>query len=673
MKFLICIFLLLRLTAYSQEIAEFGRSYSDSLPEAFKLDISKLREHIYAGVPDNYKEDYFAKMTYHFADVNAYNISRLISSSRIYSDWAPLENYLNEILVKIIPEELKGDSVIKVYLIQYGGNNAFMVPSGHIFVHIGLFSDINDEATIAGILAHELGHYYLKHSLIKYVKREEGDFSGTLRTEKLISRFSINQELEADSLAIRWLRNSDYHIRGIMSGFEIEERAQQNQISRLEDKWELKETTHPLAKRRRERLEGFYNKYKDEPGQLFLISEEKFKKFKEEAKPEILKILLNDFKYYDCIEQAFKFHIFDPDNRIYIYYLMEGIRRNCYLNRGLWKKMFITNRYYDTLNVDGERRKRAMKDHLFVKFNFDVLQMDTSMAAKIKADFYWQEAPKFTTYEEAFEFYIKAGELFNCRECILSNALSYVKNDEKRDSILRQYLSMDSILFRDFAENLLAKTITKKLSNRKMIVFDQLTASVRLGQDDIPIRLHNSDSIDAPLIVFDSISNEFKDYKTVFLQRLKNYRLNDFRLFTRLMQFSRIQLLSFGDKIELHILEPEFWNTFLTYDVNEINFITCDYFEARGSENSIEAYKSVMNADFNSIFKQVKRTRFLTTFISSVREIDGGVMKFSQYEGETHLKSKEEGYPQIFSEIKYNLTRKEKRVIEADAWYKEHH
>ena len=125
-----------------------------------------------------------------------------------------------------------------------------------------------------------------------------------------------------------------------------------------------------------------------------------FNKYKEESKGEILSILLDQTEYYECIDQAFKFHIFDPSNPIYIYYLMEGIRRNCYLFPNIWTKNFITHRHFDTQKYVNENKKILSEDHIFVKFPLEILGIAKNEAQKIKAKFYWKtgdEGPKFIT------------------------------------------------------------------------------------------------------------------------------------------------------------------------------------------------------------------------------------------------------------------------------------
>lgn len=53
-------------------------------------------------------------------------------------------------------------------VIQNEGVNAFSAPGGYVVLTTGLLKKITNEAQLAGVLGHEIGHIVHKHSLIKY-------------------------------------------------------------------------------------------------------------------------------------------------------------------------------------------------------------------------------------------------------------------------------------------------------------------------------------------------------------------------------------------------------------------------------------------------------------------------------------------------------------------------
>ena len=670
MKFLLFPLILFSNIVLSQSIINYERTYSDTLPEKFKLNIPTLRSHIYNGIPSYYKEEEkYKRMSYKFADIQAYHISNLLHNGNVYSDWDELETYLNDVLQKVLPEELKNDSVIHAYIYKDGYLNAFMTPSGQFFNNIFILSRIGDEASLAAVIAHELAHYYKQHSLQSFIQNELGNFDYGLIDTKKREHFSVLLELEADSLAMLWLKNSNYNIAGFFKTYRIMQREEEKLLSRLEDKWELKEQTHPLSKKRVENFMNFYKKNKDYEGELFLIDKEKFHKFKKESKKESLTFLLNDFEYYECLELAFKFHLMDPDNLDYVYYLMESIRRIGYTDTEIWKENFITNRYYDTVRVDGVRKKKKVKRDLFEKLDFSLLPITQEEAKYIKARFYWEGEKKFKTYNEAYEFYYKVGKALNCKECVLSYALSITRNKENRDKFLKEYLSFENIKYKKYAENLINETVSNKLSNNKLLVFNEFDTYIKQGKEKIPIRRLTTDSINLISAIFDSVKTSFPNRIPIFLPDLKNYNLNEYRLLLELEYFSFMYLKSKGEKTKLHILDPRYIELFYKYDVNEIEFINCAYYESRKIENTIEAYKQIINTSYQELFSSPKKTKSFEIIITSLREIKNRKMKIKYYGDDNILKFKDPSYNQIIELLKNKIKEKEKKAYDADVRY----
>ncbi len=54
-------------------------------------------------------------------------------------------------------------------VVQSDTPNAISAPGGYVVVTTGLLKKITNEAQLAGVLAHEIGHVVLKHSIIKYM------------------------------------------------------------------------------------------------------------------------------------------------------------------------------------------------------------------------------------------------------------------------------------------------------------------------------------------------------------------------------------------------------------------------------------------------------------------------------------------------------------------------
>ncbi|MBI4947640.1 MAG: hypothetical protein HY840_14715 [Bacteroidetes bacterium] len=311
-----------------------------------------------------------------------------------------------------------------------------------------------------------------------------------------------------------------------------------------------------------------------------------------------------------------------------------------------------------------------MKDNLFKKFDLEIIPIDPAEGMKIKTKFYWRDAPKFTTYEETFNFFYKVSQALNNHECILSNALSFTHDKDARNKLLEKYLSFTDIKYREFAENLIAETTTKNLGKDKLLVFHNFMITVRQGQGDVNIPTPELDKAQPLSLIFNDVASEHKNRIPLFMPDIKNNKCNNYKMLAELEMFSFMLTIAKGEKTELQILDPRYWEILHKYNVNEIEFINCSYFESHPRAKTLDDYKRTADLDYNSFFQKTKSTKYLYIYISSVRQIEGKVMKIRFFGGVDKIKSKESTSNQIISNIKYELKAKEQRANEIDYWNK---
>ncbi|MFQ6016845.1 MAG: M48 family metalloprotease [Kiloniellaceae bacterium] len=114
--------------------------------------------------------------------------------------------------------------------------NAFALPGGYVYLTRGLLALADDEAEVAGVLAHEIGHVTARHSAERYGQAMAAklataglglllgsgpatDAFGTVSALALRS-FTREQEHEADVLGVRYLARSGYDPRAMSSFLE---------------------------------------------------------------------------------------------------------------------------------------------------------------------------------------------------------------------------------------------------------------------------------------------------------------------------------------------------------------------------------------------------------------------------------------------------------------------
>jgi len=117
--------------------------------------------------------------------------------------------------------------------------NAFALPGGYFFVNRGLILAADNEAELAGVMAHEIAHVAARHAMENQGKLQAinygllatiifgGGIASTIAQNaggftQLLSflKFSRNAEFEADTLGVQYLYASGYDPTGMATMFE---------------------------------------------------------------------------------------------------------------------------------------------------------------------------------------------------------------------------------------------------------------------------------------------------------------------------------------------------------------------------------------------------------------------------------------------------------------------
>lgn len=128
-----------------------------------------------------------------------------------------------------------------VTLLNSPVNNAFAIPGGYVYVTRQLAALMNNEAELAGVLGHEVGHVAARHAAKRQSAATRNSIIGALGTllsgailgnnalgqigQKIFStgsqlltlKYSRGQETEADNLGITYLQRAGYDPRAMSS------------------------------------------------------------------------------------------------------------------------------------------------------------------------------------------------------------------------------------------------------------------------------------------------------------------------------------------------------------------------------------------------------------------------------------------------------------------------
>jgi predicted Zn-dependent protease len=92
---------------------------------------------------------------------------KLDASDKIYRD-PQAAAYVREVAERLVPDHARAEHDFSFEIIRDPSLNAFALPGGAIYVHTGLLARLDNEAQLAVILGHEIGHVTQKHGQRQY-------------------------------------------------------------------------------------------------------------------------------------------------------------------------------------------------------------------------------------------------------------------------------------------------------------------------------------------------------------------------------------------------------------------------------------------------------------------------------------------------------------------------
>lgn len=336
--FVICLFTKL-------SVAQFTNDYkpivsSGILPEEFIISARSMAEEdmkLLVNEPDKIAKEQFAmKNNYFLKDL-------LLEGTVLIND--PLTKYVN----KVVDELLKNNPTLRnqlhIYVTKSPDVNAYAFDKGFVFVNVGLLAQIENEAQLAYILAHEITHVVKKHSVNQYlenIKIESG--SGRYeREERTLEkyRFSKEQESDADIEGLKLIKQSNYSVKALNGAFDVLQYSYlpfelldfkksffEDEHLILPDTLYLKKTadiksnddyddtksTHPNIRKRRGSIEPELKVADESYRKKFLVSEEEFKMIRETARFELCRLYMIERDYINAIYAAYILQEKYPDN-----------------------------------------------------------------------------------------------------------------------------------------------------------------------------------------------------------------------------------------------------------------------------------------------------------------------------------------------------------------------
>jgi predicted Zn-dependent protease len=151
-------------------------------------------------------------------------------------DDAALQRYVSDIGMALARDSERPNLPWSFQVVDDPSPNAFALPGGFIFVTRGLLTMMSDEAELATVLGHEIGHVTARHS-VQQISRAQlaqiGLVAGSILSPQiaelsglasqglqlLFLRYGRDAEYQADDLGFRYALADNYDVRAFESTF----------------------------------------------------------------------------------------------------------------------------------------------------------------------------------------------------------------------------------------------------------------------------------------------------------------------------------------------------------------------------------------------------------------------------------------------------------------------
>lgn len=179
-----------------------------------------------------------------------------------------LEQYVSDVGQKLVQNVGETPYSYSFKIIDEDAINAFALPAGYVFVYRGLLENVDNEAQLAGVLAHEIGHVESRHSTERISTMQSAGFlvrltaiilgapilaGPAIELAELLGflKYSRAQEREADLRGAEYMTKAGYEPRCMVDFFEKLEQIHKHKpglISRMF-------MTHPMTEDRMKTVE----------------------------------------------------------------------------------------------------------------------------------------------------------------------------------------------------------------------------------------------------------------------------------------------------------------------------------------------------------------------------------------------------------------------------------
>jgi len=154
------------------------------------------------------------------------NASSSISQQYGIYNNTKLEHYVNEVGQRLVSVSDRNSIPYEFHVVDMPFLNAFALPGGYIYITRGLLAELDNEAQLASVLGHEIGHVCCRHSASQLSEqlaftaltlaalaapgaREMAPVTAAL-TQSITLGYSREKEFQADATGLKYMYRAGY-------------------------------------------------------------------------------------------------------------------------------------------------------------------------------------------------------------------------------------------------------------------------------------------------------------------------------------------------------------------------------------------------------------------------------------------------------------------------------
>jgi predicted Zn-dependent protease len=183
--------------------------------------------------------------------------SQVIQSIGLYPDQA-LQSYVQDLGKKLAATSERPNLPWTFRVVDDPAVNAFAIPGGFVYVTRGILTHVTNEAQLATVMGHEIGHVTARHTAHEMSREQLANIGlaiGSIASSKvaqyaglasqalgvLFLKFSRDDESQADALGVRYSSRADFDARQMDSVMAMLDKLEKQSGSKLPEWLE----THP--------------------------------------------------------------------------------------------------------------------------------------------------------------------------------------------------------------------------------------------------------------------------------------------------------------------------------------------------------------------------------------------------------------------------------------------